>query len=630
MTKPMPISLAEVLKFAQIKRATVIDDVFDPPGEHEIKNEDLQAFAQTADAADDTRAAAQALGMDVTGGPDQGADIRRQLWTTCTARKQTPLGVLASAHLFSDRLNRKKDLDRLCASLQQVALSVKVFGADDDKLAGRRAQLIFLDYHLDPSVSVAADMGKRAVQKIEEIKFSKKGVPYIILISDQNVSEKARADICRAVNRKGAFFGFIHKRDLQNGNVLCLKLAELGVGVDAAARTAIRRFTTEAAEAIGDAAASLKDLLASLELQDYVHLQNRKLEGDGEALGEYLQWILEAKLGHLFSDNPKVVPARKALDKISYGLLPTPKTASKTLLKAFHCAQTEAGLAPASRAKVISARTVTLGDVFLHKEGKFARLIINPACNLVASPFPHRRQPHKDQRVYLLSGSVEPMRAEPVADDLVSSDGFIIEGRPSRVIWNLRSVTSTSYPRLRAALKAANYRFIFRLRPLFALAIQRQFIEFMGRVGLPTTPPYCEPVSVQIAIGGKYSDLKFVGTPIPYAADLVRGKDGLEARLTVDGVSHITDCLKTSLRAIGNRPDADLSDAEKLLKQNKAAIEESLVSSKVWLPFVMEFRKAKVGVLADRVPDFLFGNTKPDSQCKGPFSIVLIRSEDAS
>ena len=222
------------------------------------------------------------------------------------------------------------------------------------------------------------------------------------------------------------------------------------------------------------------------------------------------------------------------------------------------------------------------------------------------------------------------MRAEPVADDLVSSDGFIIEGRPSRVIWNLRSVTSTSYPRLRAALKAANYRFIFRLRPLFALAIQRQFIEFMGRVGLPTTPPYCEPVSVQIAIGGKYSDLKFVGTPIPYAADLVRGKDGLEARLTVDGVSHITDCLKTSLRAIGNRPDADLSDAEKLLKQNKAAIEESLVSSKVWLPFVMEFRKAKVGVLADRVPDFLFGNTKPDSQCKGPFSIVLIRSEDAS
>src|SRR5262245_438674 len=117
----LPASLEEVLKFAQIKRATVIDDVFDPPGEHEIKNEDLQAFAQTADAADDTRAAAQALGMDTTGGPEQGADIRQQLWATCVARKQTPLGVLASTHLFSDRLNRKKDLDRLCTSLQQVS-----------------------------------------------------------------------------------------------------------------------------------------------------------------------------------------------------------------------------------------------------------------------------------------------------------------------------------------------------------------------------------------------------------------------------------------------------------------------------------------------------------------------------
>jgi len=623
----VPTSLADMLKAAAIKRITVIDDVFDPPAADEINDHDLREFAQRADT-DEARAEAQAIGIDVSGGPDQGPDVRAQLWQKCLARKRTALGELAATHLYSARLHRKRDLDRLGEALGQAALSVKTYGALDQSVSTRRAQLIFLDYHLDPPNTVAPDaVGQRAVAKIDEVKFSKGTIPYIILISDKDITEQDRRDICRAVNKKGGFFGFIHKRDLKNANVLCLKLAELGVGLDVNGRNAIRDFTTKAAGAIKDAADNLTSLLHSLELQDYVHLQNLKLHGDGEALGEYLQWMLEAKLGHLFSDNGEVRPARKALDSVAYQLLPTPKPPSRVLLRTFHSAQTEAGIPPATWTSVISARSFMLGDVFLHRNKKQVRVIINPACDLVASPFPQGRQPSEDQRVYLISGKVLSM-AGPAPDKEVTSEGLLIEGEPSRIVWNLRGVTSTDHGRLRTSLRKGRFRFIFRLRPLFALAIQRRFIDHIGRIGLPTTPPYCEPASVQIFVGKKGAELLPVGLPIAHAADLVH-KKALECRLTVDGVSMIIERLKETLKTIGNRPDNDLTDVEKAVKAVKDGIEGSAVSSEVWLPFVTQFRTfPKPGNAADKIPDLYLGIVGPGTQCKGPFTLVVVRDEE--
>lgn len=619
----LPTSLEKMLEQAQVTRAIIVDDVFDPPTSAEISDTDVQEFAVLADN-DDCRDEAAVYGLDLTGGA-QPADALPRLWQSALSRKPSPLGRLAATELFSTRLKRKAELDALSAALRQQNIQVATFGALDDRVERRSAQLIFLDHQLDPpGAADRSNIGARAVAKIAQFKMPSNAMPSIVLISDNAVSGDQRKAVCRAVNQRGGFFGFIHKRDLQNANLLCLKLAELGVGLAAPRRNAIRRFTSEVANAIQQAAGELRDFLNSLELQDYVHLQHQKLDFDGEALGEYLQWMFEAKLGHAFSGQPAVAPARNELDGMSYSLLPVPAPASKSLLVAYHCAQTEAGLRPARGKTIISGRSVSLGDVFLHKSRKRVRMIVNPACDLVSSPFPKKRQPRKDGRVYFVEGVVRSMSDTEKAECV--SEGVLIDDRPTKICWNLRTVTSVAYPQLRSTLKRAEFRFIFRFRPLFALAIQRQLLEHLGRIGLPTSPPYNETALVHIMIGDKVSNWKPVCPGLEHAAEIVK-RD--EIRLTVDAVSWITNELRAALRAIGGRADGDLSESEKLLKQRRSEIEACLESSAVWLPFVTSFRKPKQGQMAERIPDLYLTDTcKPDAQCRGPFSLLVQRSAE--
>lgn len=624
--EPTPTAkpLSEMLKRAGIDRVTIIDDAADDPTVDEF-GEKLQEFAALFQDGP-LREQMETFGFDVTGGmPSQAA--LDALWKHSRKNPADELSIRTSETIFSDRRGRLAVLEQLGVALEHCKVAVQILGASAKPT--NTGKLVFLDFVLNP----ANPNPEAAVAKVQAIYKAQDIVPLIILISDLPKLDPAhRSAVCHKVGEMGGFFGFIRKNDLIDETILCLKLAELGVGAEGeTGRDSIRNYARAVAAAAKEAAKAFNSFIFELELQDYVHLQQHRLDNEGEGLGDYMQTIAEAKLGHLFSDQPEVIKSRQVLDQVRYAtLLPSPTNASTALLRAFHCAQTEPPAPPRLQLRrrvnksAAPARAPLFGDIYLSKDRLKALLVVSPACDLVVGPFWGKRQPPEpDFPVHLIEGAVMRPERKPTHDDcVICSEPLLVDEEVRIIAWQLNRTRTVRYGKLPGHFASKSYEFYARLRSIFALAVQRSFIDLIGRVGLPISPPMAERADVQLYIGKAHRELKPMGDRILGGAELrYSSKKGgtvkTEARITVEGITHVfaqlreLEKLEAAKRPVGCPPPEMIAQA--------------LMHCDFWMSSATEFAKERQGNGRQNIPALIVGPPQDSgTPVSGPFVIGVL------
>jgi hypothetical protein len=620
--------LEDMLKRAGITDALIIDDVYDEPTFVEISQGDLQVFALTF--ADDTtlRSKVEALGLDPDGG-SQKEETLKVLWRHCIKSPADDVAKRAIESIFAVRADRRDVLEKLDGALASCGLKVSTVGATEKIPAAKG--LVFLDFILNPGLT-NSDREHDLACQIVRILYEKQATPpYVILISDvENVEATHRSAVCHKVGEMGGFFGFIRKRDLEDETVLCLKLAELGLGQEnSVGRVAIRDYAKAVAKAAGEAARDFNTFIYELELQDYVHLQQFRLDVEGEGLGDYMQALVEAKLGHLFSNQPDVIEKRRILDSVRCAtLLPASLNASQTLLGAFHCAQTEPHAPPRlrpARSKKQAAsptRVPSFGDVYVNSVQTKALLVVSPACDLIVSPFLGRRQPPNPAfPVHLVEGNVLGPDKKPAENEAVICTEPLLFGDSFRVIaWQLNRARTVRYGKLPGHLAATGFEFYARLKSLFALAVQRGFLDLAGKIGLPVAPPAAIAADIQIYVGRKVNQLKPVGERISCGAELrhaAKSKKSewkTEARLTVGGITQVLALLRVTAKMEETKRPEHFPSPEDV---NTIAAQ-----GEYWMSCALDFEKDRPGSGRKKLPAMRIGPPS-DSEQEVSAPIVL-------
>lgn len=604
----LPANLQEMLARSQILNVAVIDDVYDSPSIASLGREGVEKFAQELADLPEFHSEATAIGLR----PESGELVERDLnalWEWCLAHPEGEFVAFATEALFGDRLKRRKVVDGLCSTLKATEgiQDVSKSGAEG-QLNAKGAQLVFLDFILDDKTP-----GETAILKLKEIYASGNKPPFVILISDRpSVDPARRFEICKTVGTLGGYFGFITKDDLNDEISLALKLSELGIGLGHQGHEEIRAFASALATAAKTSLDELEEFVRGMELQDYVHLQSKRLQNEGEPLGSYIQWLLESHLGHALAVSEAVKTRRAEVDKLVYRqLLPCAVTPSDHLVRAFFMAQTEPQFSDADGPQ--------LGDVYLHADKKVARLIISPACDLV-------RNPPAQRPVFVVQGSVDNLHDHPDTNDHDATECFLVDGDPLRINWDIDDgVRSITFSNLESQMSADGFERRARLRPIFAVAIQRLFADRLCRVGLPVAPPIGMTADVQLYVhstGGTYLP---IGDVLRNGAQVRSDADRLKGRLTVEAAGKLRGLVKRHLSDPNTLEGLPYAAA---FAQQREAIAVAVKRQKFWLKSVGEFTQGLTGRSdASAEPDVLLGET-PTIKAggrHGPLAICIFR-----
>jgi hypothetical protein len=621
-----PGSFAEALRLASISSIAVIDDVFDDPTVEELTHDVVRSLAQELAEKEAFHCQGQSMGLDFGAAELTNVELAI-LWKICITDQtqpggNTPLRTFLATHLaFEERLKRHAAVAGLCDTLRLGEFSVTALGASTP-IPQSPIQLVFLDYVLSP---IAARSGgaveQAAIEKLRDLYQQDVKPPYVILISDQpTIPIDKRTELCRKVGTLGGFFGFIQKNDLRNETMLLLKLAELGLSSETSGHQEIRSFAKAIVDSMNSVAVELNDFVYRLELQDYVHLQHQRLSREGEPLGGYVQWLVGAKLGHLFAADRGVTEARLALNKLSYSaLLPSAREPSAALCQAFFCALTE----PVDG---MPARPARLGDVYVNDNK--AKLVVSPECDLFVGCEGTSRQPDSAMPVFVVDGTVDDRHAYFAEAKANSTECFLVDDKICSIAWDVKGgVRTIDYGKLVETLSQEGYRFRAQLRPLFAIAIQRQCADRLCRVGIPVAPPVWFAANVHLYVGKVSDELTELGAPIKHTAQLRYEEKKAFARLTIEGISEIRKLVEKLLE---DRKSSENGEAASWFTDHAKDIRDVLANSKVWLELSTQFTKRMQGQLAHRRPDLIIGHPKDLPKVEpinGAFVIAIQRDE---
>jgi hypothetical protein len=100
----------------------------------------------------------------------------------------------------------------------------------------------------------------------------------------------------------------------------------------------------------------------------------------------------------------------------------------------------------------------------------------------------------------MIPGKVEPLskKLNESQKDKAKTELFENKGKPSRIMWDTKRVTSHKHEEIKAWKEGEGYCRTTRLRLPFALEVQRAFAADLTRVGMPVSPPIYQDVAVQL------------------------------------------------------------------------------------------------------------------------------------
>ncbi len=362
------------------------------------------------------------------------------------------------------------------------------------------ASLVIVDYVLTPETP--GDMAAKAGESTQFLEGlvnrtikSERGLPLIVLISSLPSVAKANAEAFRkAVGLHGGYFHFIRKMNV---------LQELGQRIDG--------FTTEVAElesyrrvhlalkdALHTACTALKADVDSMELQDLAALHVGHLIHEGEPLSDYVGWMLGQALTVKLQESVTLAGASGKLPPENHRVLLGHLEPTQGIPKLFTEASTVRTASGEHHKQTSGSRELRFGDIFVGKltgRGKKVdltkfRLVLSQTCDLLQKKI-------TNGQVLCAEGlgtevpntEVELMRATLRQLDDKGSTLIRLEegGAYYQVRWNEVNLVTIEQTKLK---KEQGFSYIGRLNEIYALEVQHNALNKLGRIGVPVKPGY--------------------------------------------------------------------------------------------------------------------------------------------
>ncbi len=504
--------LAELLEESGIRKAVVIDDVFDAvPRPDELDDGDWSTFF------DDLGADGHNLLADLYPGyKDVPLDDLRisQDFISVVWENRKNLPPAACDPLFSEyettNATERTGLDSLVTALGELGLTCTTMGREPDEEA-KEADLLVVDLFLGYQQS--EDDMDRAVCRVKELVEDRvQTPPLVILMSRSSQLLAKRNDFRDNAGLLGSTFRVISKADLAKDGTLETMLTRLAKHYEDAKRVA--GFVNAWDAGLDQARKSFIRILRRLDLPDLAQIRALLLDFEGQMLGEYLLDVADRVLQHEIESQFSTILASQELNKIDLRKYPAPHlTGSPDLQELVH----KMIFQHVERQKLSysgDAPQIQFGDVLRCKDEKTGAaakevlLVVTPACDLVRSGTKH---------VLVLPGALIALAARDWSYGTTMTKIPILmssDGSRNWIKWNLKGRQTipleTLYERLR---EEKGYEWLGRLREIYAIEIQQKMLADMGRIGQPANPPATFPVSISLYV----VSLQAEALPVPVA-----------------------------------------------------------------------------------------------------------------
>ena len=490
--------LKELLETRGIRKAVVIDDVFDAvPRPEELNDGDWSNFFD--DLGEDGNELLKTLhdGYEEASAGELRASpgFIAVVWDN---RERLPQA--ACGHLFRDyeqtNDTERGGLETLVAAMEALGLTCTTMGRDLDAEA-REAELIFIDLFL--GFYQSEDDMARAIQRVGElVEHRFENPPLVVLMSRSPRLQDKRNEFRDAAGLLGSTFRVVSKADLAKDGTLVTLLTRLANHYEDAKRVA--GFIHAWDNGLDQARRNFISILRRLDLPDLAQVRALLLDFEGQNLGEYLLDVADRVLQHEIEDDDNTIAAALELNKIDLGKYPAPHLVGSPDLQ--DLVHRMVFLHPDRLQLSEGDGNVQLqfGDVLRWKTEDGSQysddvsLVVSPACDLMRDG--------GTERVMLLSGKLEELhprnwsyKAGPVRTAIVILPD---EGR-KWIRWNLKNVQSLDWDELGKFFgEEEEVCRVGRLREIYAIEIQQILLADLGRIGRPANLPVPFPVSVSL------------------------------------------------------------------------------------------------------------------------------------
>lgn len=489
--------LRALLEERQIRKAVVIDDVFDDaPRPDELDQGDWATFFD--DLGDDGRDRLKQLfpGFDNADAGDlqESQDFIDILWGN---RKSLPAGPIETLFRDYESTNEteRAELERLVQALEELGLTCARIGRDPTAEAND-ADLIVIDLFLGRNQS--GDDMERAVERARDLVTDRAENPPLVILTSRSPRLNENRDVFRDdAGFLGSTFRVASKSDLGKDGTLEAMLLRLVRHYEDAKRVA--GFVHAWDCGLNHAREKFIRVLRGLDLSDLAQVRALLLDFEGERLGEYLLDVADRVLQHEIEDDDDTIAAALELNKVDLDKYPAPHLTGTPDLQDLAHRMIFLHRDRLQLSEDDGKPALRFGDVLRWKKegeavyGNNVCLVVTPACDLVRGGA---------ERVMLLSGKLEELqprdwsyKAGPVRTAII----ILPEGGRRWIRWNLKDVRTIEWDELDGLLgDGQRLSRIGRLREIYAIEIQEMLLADLGRIGRPANMPVPFPVSVSL------------------------------------------------------------------------------------------------------------------------------------
>jgi len=490
--------LLTLLNKRGIKKAVVIDDVFDDaPRPDELNDDDWSTFFDDLATEEQEKISEWFPAYDSMNLSDlqKSEEFINILWEN---RKE--LSTDSSKTLFKvyedTNQSEKLVLEKIVDTLNRLGLQCAKMGCKplDD---ARDANLVIIDLFLGWQQS-DQDM-KRAVRRAKDLVNERLANPPIIILTSKSPRLNEERDVFRdEVGLLGSTFRVATKASLAEEGRLETILTRLVEHYEDAKRIAQFVYAWEAG--LEQAQKRLIQHLRRLDLSDLAQIRALLLNFEGQELGEYLLDVADRVLQYEIEGNDNTIAAALDLNKVDLEKYPAPHlVGTSDLQKLVH----RMVFIHPDRLRLSKANDkvkLQFGDLLRWKAEDAnsitadVSLVVSPACDLARDG--------GTKRVMFLSGKLEDLhpknwsyKPSPIRTAII-----IFPNRERKWIkWDLKDIKALAWDELDQLINAEErLERIGRLREIYAIEIQQRLLTDLGRIGRLANLPAPFPVDISL------------------------------------------------------------------------------------------------------------------------------------
>lgn len=453
--------------------------------------------------------------------------------------------------------------------------------------------IVFLDYRLESDIASGQEEAvNHAVDVARRLGESGKRVPFVVLMSEQEVSEKDVAEFCRRAKVVRGSFEFIRKADLVEAWRLAYMMEALKIALPEI--RSLRDLLIGLEQRAKVASEAVMADLRAIAISEWAACRAASLDSEGQRFSDYVLWLFTERLAAElegwkntageYDELDEFLKERGALRVTALSLTTQPRT--NALIRAYSRASSIAGdQLRALRAQGLAQ--LAFGDVFgletaLKTVGAKVFAVVTPECDLFDRP---KRDAAGNHIVLMVEGtvrSVDSLQLETTEEADRSRSFLQLASKTEEIVmveWNPERISTSEHKSFDADPHPSGYKLLGRLRQSFASQLRDDVLRTLSRTGVMIRPPYLAEEGVALHAHGAEKPIQVEG-----GAVVIRARGTKYAALTRKGVEAIHEAAEgvTSRATKGAKPPQTVAGtkASKLLAEPEALTQLHHLSAK--------------------------------------------------